>query len=98
VDDKAIHALVSGFVQKVGYRQTCRQMARSLDLSGWVRNLPDGRVEVMAQGAADSVDRLVTWLWAGPSTARVESVESDVVASDKTLADFFIHPNPGKDL
>ncbi len=96
MDDKTVHAFVAGHVQKVGYRQGCRQMARSLDLFGWVRNLQDGRVELLAQGNADAIDRLVAWLWFGPASARVVSVESDIVAPDPTLRDFFIHPNPGK--
>jgi acylphosphatase len=93
---KAVHAFVSGQVQQVGYRQSCRQMARSLGLVGWVRNVADGRVEIFAQGRDDEVDRLVGWLWAGPSMALVTGVESDSVAPDLTLRDFFIHPNPMK--
>ena len=93
---KAAHAYVSGRVQQVGYRQSCRQMARSLGLVGWVRNVADGRVEVFAQGPAEEVDRLVGWLWAGPSSALVAGVESDVVAPDQTLRDFFIYHNPMK--
>ena len=93
---KAVHAYVSGQVQQVGYRQGCRQRARSLGLVGWVRNVADGRVEVFAQGPGDGVDKLVGWLWAGPSMAVVAGVESDVVAPDLTLRDFFIYPNPMK--
>ena len=94
--DKAVHARVSGQVQQVGYRQACRQMARSLGLVGWARNLADGRVEVFAQGEAEGVDRFVEWLWTGPALAVVTGVESDVVASDRSLRDFFIQPNPMK--
>ncbi|HEY7470557.1 MAG TPA: acylphosphatase [Acidimicrobiia bacterium] len=90
---KAVRAVVTGRVQQVGYRQSCRQVARSRGLVGWVRNLADGRVEVFAQGEADRVDELVGWLWAGPSLAAVMGVESDVVAPDNTLRDFFIYPN-----
>lgn len=93
---KAVRALVSGRVQQVGYRQSCRQAARSLDLAGWVRNLHDGRVEIWAQGADESVDRLVSWAWGGPSQARVTGVESDVVPADPNLSDFLIQPNPSK--
>jgi acylphosphatase len=93
---KAIRASVTGRVQQVGYRQGCRQVARSLGLVGWVRNRLDGSVEVFAQGEADDVDRLVSWLWGGPALAMVTGVESDVVARDDTLRDFFIHPNPTK--
>jgi len=96
VTTKAIHAFVSGRVQQVGYRQACRQVARTLGLVGWVRNVADGRVEVFAQGDPDGVDRVVAWLWAGPAMAEVTGVESDVVASDMTLRDFFIHANPMK--
>lgn len=91
---KAVHVLVTGQVQGVGYRQGCRSLARSFGLVGWVRNLTDGRVELFAQGDAAGVDRLVDWLWAGPSAATVTGVESDVVAIDNTLTDFFIQPSP----
>ena len=93
---KAVHATVTGQVQQVGFRQSCRQVARSLGLVGWVRNLTDGNVEVFAQGETESVDSLVTWLWSGPGLAVVTGVESDVVAQDRTLRDFFIQPNPLK--
>lgn len=94
MSDKAVRMLVSGRVQQVGFRQTCRSVARSLQLVGWVRNLDDGRVEIFAQGDPGDVDRLVEWAWTGPGMARVRGVESDVTAPDKTLADFFIQPNP----
>jgi acylphosphatase len=90
---KAVHVLVSGQVQGVGYRQGCRSTARKLALVGWVRNLADGRVEAFAQGGDDAVDSLLEWMWAGPSGAHVIGVESDVVAPDVTLTDFFIQPN-----
>lgn len=89
----AVHAWVSGRVQEVGYRQTCRSVARSLDLAGWVRNLSDGRVELFAQGEAGALDRLIIWAWAGPSAAAVSGVESEMAQPDVTLTDFFIHPN-----
>ena len=91
---KAVHVLATGQVQGVGYRQGCRSVARSHGLVGWVRNLADGRVEVFAQGDASGVDRLVDWMWAGPAGATVTGVESDVVAVDLTLTDFFIQPSP----
>lgn len=91
---KAIHVRVRGRVQGVGYRQACRQTARSLGLVGWVRNTPDGEVEVWAQGSADGCDALVDWLWLGPPAAAVVGVETDGVAVDVTLRDFFIHPDP----
>ena len=91
---KAVHVFVSGHVQGVGYRQGCRQTARSLGLVGWVRNVADGRVEILAQGRDDGIDRFLDWVWSGPSAARVTGVESDVVAEDATITDFFIQPGP----
>lgn len=91
---KASHIRVRGQVQGVYYRQTCRSIARSLGLVGWVRNLADGSVEMWAQGDSEAIDRLVDWAWAGPSSASVLAVESETVAPDHTLADFFIQPGP----
>jgi acylphosphatase len=93
---KAIRFKVTGHVQGVGYRQTCRRVARSLDLVGWVRNLPDGSVEAFAQGGDAALDGLLEWAWHGPAPSRVTGVESDVVASDPTLTDFFVQPNPAR--
>ncbi len=88
--------MVSGRVQGVGYRQACRQVARSLGLVGWVRNLSDGRVEIVAQGESESLDALVTWAWAGPTAAAVTGVETEVIPPDRTLTDFLIHPSPAR--
>jgi acylphosphatase len=67
-----------------------------MNLVGWVRNLDNGSVEVFAQGESDSLDHLIDWLWSGPGPSRVTGIESDTVAPDSTLRDFFIHPNPSK--
>lgn len=87
---RALHAFVSGVVQGVWFRQATRRMGRSLGLMGWVRNLPDGRVEVFAQGEDDQVEQLLQWLWAGPPGATVSGVESHDVATDSSLQDFLI--------
>jgi acylphosphatase len=94
VREKAVHVLISGHVQQVGYRQACRTRARSLGLVGWVRNLNSGQVEAFAQGEDVRIDELIEWAWTGPSAALVTGVESDNVATDATLTDFFIQPNP----
>ena len=66
---------MSGRVQGVWYRATTQRKAESLALDGWVRNLPDGRVEVVAAGPQAAVAELCGWLWTGPPRARVETVE-----------------------
>jgi acylphosphatase len=69
------HYLVSGRVQGVGYRWFAVDAARREGLAGHVRNLPDGRVEVSAEGDATALDRFEAALWRGPSRARVEHVQ-----------------------
>ena len=77
----------------VGYRQACRIAARSLDLAGWVRNRADGTVEVWAQGDDAALDDFIPSLWRGSAAAQVLGVESEMVAPDTTLRDFFIMPD-----
>lgn len=74
---RCIHCFVSGRVQGVFFRAATQNEARELGLSGWVRNLPDGRVEVLACGAGPAVEALQRWLWEGPPHARVEDVTCD---------------------
>ncbi|HKQ30666.1 MAG TPA: acylphosphatase [Burkholderiales bacterium] len=69
--------VVSGRVQGVFYRASTQQTARRLGLTGWVRNLEDGRVELVACGDTDKLDQLEKWLWQGPSNALVEDVEME---------------------
>ena len=87
---KAVHAYVSGEVQGVFFRQTTKRRARAEGLDGWVRNLPDGRVEVWLQGDEEAVNEMVDWLWIGPSAASVTGVESDTVEPDQNLQDFLV--------
>ena len=82
--------LVSGRVQGVGYRFFAERAARREGLHGWVRNLPDGRVEAAAEGEADSVDRFEGQLRHGPSGARVEHLEVEDVVPEGRYAGFDI--------
>jgi acylphosphatase len=85
---KRIHCRVSGRVQGVYFRASTQETARGLGLAGWVRNLPDGRVELVAEGAPEAVDRLVTWLQEGPPAARVERVDVEVEVPAGAGGDF----------
>ena len=66
--------LVSGRVQGVYFRGTCRQLAVRRGVRGWVRNLPDGRVEAVFEGQPDDVQHLVDWARHGPRAAVVADV------------------------
>jgi len=72
---RRVRVLVSGDVQGVGFRWACRGEAAARGVSGFVRNLSDGRVEAAFEGPADAVERLVTWCRTGPAWGRVEAVE-----------------------
>ena len=67
--------VVSGRVQGVWFRGTACEQARSLELTGWVKNRWDGKVEAVFEGPADDVRRMVSWCHRGPRLARIESVE-----------------------
>jgi acylphosphatase len=73
-EPRAIRCLVSGRVQRVRYRAATVDRATALELDGSVRNLPDGRVEVVVAGEPDAVETLVAWLWKGPPAAAVSAV------------------------
>jgi acylphosphatase len=82
------HLLVRGRVQGVGFRAGTRHKAALLGLTGWVRNLPNGDVEVLACGAAANVEALVLWCRQGPPAARVLGVEVDQGSPDPRLNRF----------
>ena len=69
--------VISGEVQGVGFRMFTATAARRDELRGWVRNLPDGRVEVICEGDSESIDRFARLIRQGPPGARVDNVESD---------------------
>jgi len=68
------YVTVTGRVQGVGMRWACAAEAERAGVAGWVRNLPDGRVEAVLEGDEDAVDRVLRWLHSGPPAARVEDV------------------------
>ncbi len=73
---KARHFIVTGMVQGVGFRWYTMRQARSLGLSGWVKNMSDGTVEAWAEGCDDALDSFESALRGGPSGSRVKFVES----------------------
>lgn len=76
----AARFFISGRVQGVFYRAGTREQALELGLSGYARNLPDGRVEVLAGGDPAALDALERWLWKGPPAASVAAVTREPAA------------------
>jgi acylphosphatase len=71
-----VHVFVSGRVQGVFFRQKTKQQAESFGVTGWVRNLPDGRVEAVFEGEEETVKALVEYCHHGPSYARVTNIDA----------------------
>ena len=79
---QAIRCIVGGRVQGVYYRAATAAQAQRLNVDGWVKNLADGRVEVVAAGEPEAVAALARWLWQGPPAARVDAVHVEEWTSD----------------
>ena len=73
--NRRVRLLISGRVQGVFFRTSAARVARSLGLDGCVRNLPDGRVECIAEGEEEKLKRMIEWSQHGPPGARVEEVD-----------------------
>jgi acylphosphatase len=85
-----LHLIISGRVQGVGFRFSAYDEAKDLALAGWVRNLPNGDVEIVAEGSRKNLQMLAAWAHLGPPSARVTNVRE--VSSDFTgeFSDFRI--------
>lgn len=86
---KTIRCVVSGRVQGVYYRANVKKQADSLGLTGWVRNLSNGSVELIAQGQDENVEKLHKWIWAGPVMAKVDDVKIDIIET-QNFEDFTV--------
>lgn len=80
----AQHLFIAGQVQGVSYRYTMAHKARELEIIGWCRNLPDGRVEALIIGTTEQMQTLVHWCEQGPPHAHVESVQVTEVQLDES--------------
>lgn len=82
--------VISGRVQGVNFRYYTRSMARQVGAVGWVRNLPDGNVEAVIEGAPEVVEEVISWCWNGPPSGRVDNVLVQEESPTGEFADFDI--------
>ena len=90
METKRVHCLVSGIVQGVFFRAHTQEWASSLSLTGWVKNLSDGRVEFVAEGPAEELKKLVDLCSKGPSAGRVESIEVEWLPATNEFREFIL--------
>ena len=89
-DKVRVHLYISGIVQGVFFRAHTRSVAQASDLSGWVKNLPDGRVEVIAEGRRDRITEFILWCHEGPAIASVDNVDVSWEEATGEFKDFAI--------
>lgn len=90
---KRIHLVVRGRVQGVFFRASAQREARQTGLTGWVKNRPDGAVEMIVEGEEDYVKDFLAWAQAGPTTARVDKVETKWRSYTGEFSNFRIVPS-----
>lgn len=83
-----VRVFADGRVQGVAFRYFAEKCARTLEITGWVRNLPDGRVEVLAEGRGENIELFLDKLREGPRLARVDSLDVMREASTGEFPDF----------
>lgn len=88
--NRRVIVLISGLVQGVNFRRYTQMTARQLGVNGWVRNLPDGRLEGCFEGEAEAVGSLLDWCRSGPPSARVDNLEVREEPLGAEFSDFSI--------
>lgn len=86
-----LHLFISGTVQGVNFRYFTKEQADTFSLTGWVKNLPDGRVEILAEGTKDKLEQFRTWCQKGPPSAQVEIVKEKWSDAPGEFSDFTIN-------
>lgn len=88
---KRYHLLIKGRVQGVGYRMSTQIAAQKIGLTGWVRNLSDGQVEIVAEGDLMQLKQFVDWAWQGPRFAQVTDITINEQPATGEFETFEIH-------
>ena len=81
---------VVGLVQGVFFRANTQKTAKALELLGWIRNMPDGSVEIVAEGRKQALDELVSWCRKGPPSSRIDKVSADFKKAENEFTGFRI--------
>ena len=87
---RQLHCIVKGFVQGVFFRSSTQREAKRMGVTGWVRNLPNGTVEIVAEGDDETLKDFLLWVQKGPGSARVDRVDTRWRSFTGEFSDFRI--------
>ncbi len=87
---EVVHLVIKGKVQGVYFRASARDVANKLAIKGWVKNMPDGNVEVVAEGSKEQLDKFIEWCQHGPKQSQVNEVKINTVEANLSLPEVFI--------
>jgi acylphosphatase len=87
---KTVHLLIGGRVQGVGFRYFARQKAKELGVVGWVKNTPDGKVEIEASGSEENLATFTDWMKIGPARALIRTFSKSEITNPRNFTDFTI--------
>ncbi len=88
--NQCLHIFVSGLVQGVYFRANSLKKAKTLGVTGWIKNLDDGRVELMVEGEKNFVDQMLKWCKHGPPGAKIDNVSVDYELFQNKFTEFII--------
>jgi acylphosphatase len=87
---KTVHLLIGGRVQGVGFRYFVHQKAKDLGITGWVKNTPDGKVEIEASGNENNLAAFTDWMKIGPARALIRTFSESEITNPRNFTDFII--------
>jgi acylphosphatase len=87
---KSVFVVVTGRVHGVGFRYFIRQKAEELNIFGWVKNTPDGKVEIEAEGNPQNLETFLHWIKIGPARANIKSVSIAEISPLRDFTNFYI--------
>ena len=88
MQNKSIHILISGRVQGVGFRYFVLRKAEELQIKGWVKNTPDGKVEIEAEGGEEQLSTFIDWMKIGPQRAVVSIISVEEFLPQRNFSTF----------
>jgi acylphosphatase len=88
---RQVYIVISGRVQGVGFRYFAMYKAEELDITGWVKNTPEGKLEIEASGELQNINTFIDWMKIGPARAIIGSFSVSDISPERTFTQFTIH-------